>query len=201
MVSANNGKFRKDIIRSLTARLAIKMLVTALVVVNVIRGKRIIVVLLGNESKERIVHNASFPGKHRCPVACGAVHPRRNECCSFQLTVLCLLFVQSSLRHLFWFPCLMLLNIHVRLHPPLFKFPIIEVYWVISLVTTICHPTGPAEGEGLEGLEGLQPPHFFENYKELLRKKCFQPPPPHFESLVTPPPHFQSSSAGPVPIV
>ena len=42
--------------------------------------------------------------------------------------------------------------------------------------------SGPAEGEGLGG---LQPPHFFENYKELLRKKCFQPP--HFELLVSPP--------------
>ena len=53
--------------------------------------------------------------------------------------------------------------------------------------------TGPAEGEGLGGLQLAQPPppHFFENYKELLRKKCFQPlppPPPHtnFESLVSP---------------
>ena len=46
---------------------------------------------------------------------------------------------------------------------------------------------------------GAKTPHFFENYKELLRKKCFQPP--HFGSLVSPPPppppHFQSSSAGP----
>ena len=43
--------------------------------------------------------------------------------------------------------------------------------------------TGPAEGEGLGG---LQPPHFFGNFKELLRKRCFQPP--HFESLFSPPP-------------
>ena len=34
---------------------------------------------------------------------------------------------------------------------------------------------GPAEGEGLGG---LQPPHLFGNFKELLRKRCFQPPPP-----------------------
>ena len=58
--------------------------------------------------------------------------------------------------------------------------------------------SGPAEGEGLGG---LQPPHFFGNFKELLRKRCFQSP--HFESLFSPPPpppHFQSSSAGPVTI-
>ena len=55
--------------------------------------------------------------------------------------------------------------------------------------------SGPAEGEG-QGV--LQPPHFFRNFKELLRKRCFQPPPPpptlsHYSA----PPHFQSSSAGP----
>ena len=32
-----------------------------------------------------------------------------------------------------------------------------------------------ARGGG--GARGLQPPHFFENYKELLRKKCFSAPP------------------------
>ena len=32
------------------------------------------------------------------------------------------------------------------------------------------------------------------NFKESLRKRCFQPPPPP----PPPPPHFQSSSAGPV---
>ena len=43
--------------------------------------------------------------------------------------------------------------------------------------------SGPAEGEGLGE---LQPPHFFGNFKELLRKRCFQPP--LFESLFAPPP-------------
>ena len=42
--------------------------------------------------------------------------------------------------------------------------------------------SGPAEGEG-QGV--LQPPHFFRNFKELLRKICFQPP--DFESLFSPP--------------
>ena len=46
---------------------------------------------------------------------------------------------------------------------------------------------------GGRGAGGLQPHHLFENYKELLRKRCFQPPPPspphtHFEPLVSPPP-------------
>ena len=41
-------------------------------------------------------------------------------------------------------------------------------------------------------LVGLQPYHFFENYKQLIRKKW----PHHFESLVSPH-HFQSSSAVP----
>ena len=57
--------------------------------------------------------------------------------------------------------------------------------------------SGPAEGEGLGG--GLQPPHFFGNFKELLRKRCFQPPHPPFWVTIQPP-HFQSSSAGPVTI-
>ena len=43
---------------------------------------------------------------------------------------------------------------------------------------------GPRRGRGWGGFSP-PPPHFFENYKELLRKKCFQPP--HFESLVSPP--------------
>ena len=38
---------------------------------------------------------------------------------------------------------------------------------------------------GGEGAGGLQPPHFFGNFKELLRKRCFQLP--HFESLFSPP--------------
>ena len=38
----------------------------------------------------------------------------------------------------------------------------------------------PAEGKWLEGVRPH--PKFFENYKELLRKGCFQAPPP-------PPPH------------
>ena len=42
--------------------------------------------------------------------------------------------------------------------------------------------TGPAEGEG-QG--GLQSPHFFGNFKELLRKRCFHAP--HFESQFSPP--------------
>ena len=41
-----------------------------------------------------------------------------------------------------------------------------------------------ARGGGGAG-EGLQPPHFFGNFKELLRKRCFQPP--HFKSLFSPP--------------
>ena len=42
---------------------------------------------------------------------------------------------------------------------------------------------GPAE-VGVAG-EASSPPHFFGNFKELLRKRCFQPP--HFESLVRSP--------------
>ena len=47
------------------------------------------------------------------------------------------------------------------------------------------------------------PPHLFENYKELLRKSVFSPPPSHFESLVSNPPppthtHIQSCFAAPV---
>ena len=42
-----------------------------------------------------------------------------------------------------------------------------------------------ARGGGGAGGGGASAPHFFENYKELLRKKCLQPP--HFESLVSPP--------------
>ena len=41
-----------------------------------------------------------------------------------------------------------------------------------------------ARGGG--GAGGLQPRRFFENYKELLRKSVFSPP-PHFESLFSPP--------------
>ena len=38
----------------------------------------------------------------------------------------------------------------------------------------ICIETaGIAVGGGGEGLVVLQPYHFFENYKDLLRKKCF----------------------------
>ena len=48
---------------------------------------------------------------------------------------------------------------------------------------TVWGSTNRARGGG--GAGGLQPLHFFGNYKELLRKRCFQPP------------HFQSSSAGP----
>ena len=50
---------------------------------------------------------------------------------------------------------------------------------ILSLLQIISLSPGPAEREGLGG--GLQRPHFFENYKELLRKT----------------PHFQSSSAVP----
>ena len=47
-----------------------------------------------------------------------------------------------------------------------------------------------ARGGGGAGGGGLHPPpHFFGNFKELLRKRCFQPP------------HFQSSSAGPESVV
>ena len=52
-------------------------------------------------------------------------------------------------------------------------------------------------GRGAEGASAPPPPHFFGNFKELLRKRCFQPPTSgHFESLVSPP-HFRSSSASP----
>ena len=50
---------------------------------------------------------------------------------------------------------------------------------------------GGALGEGGRGAEAHSPPNFFGNFKELLRKRCFQPP--HFETLFTPPP----SHAGP----
>ena len=43
---------------------------------------------------------------------------------------------------------------------------------------------GPTEG-GSRGGFSPHPPFFFGNFKELLRKICFQPP--HFESLVSPP--------------
>ena len=71
---------------------------------------------------------------------------------------------------------------------------IVNVFMIVTAVTVTA--AGPALGKG-QG--GLQPPHFFGNFKELLRTRCFQPP--HFESLVSPPPpppHFQSNSAGPV---
>ena len=55
-----------------------------------------------------------------------------------------------------------------------------------------CTISGPAEGEG-QG-RGLQPPHFFGNFKELLRKKVFSALPLWVTSQ---PLHFQSSSAGP----
>ena len=59
MASANKGRFRMDVTRSLTARLQIKKLVTVLVVVNLIRGRRIDA-LPANESTKRIAHNASL---------------------------------------------------------------------------------------------------------------------------------------------
>ena len=43
---------------------------------------------------------------------------------------------------------------------------------------------GPVMGGG--GGRGASAPNFFVNFKDLLRKRCFQPP--HFESLVSPPP-------------
>ena len=43
-----------------------------------------------------------------------------------------------------------------------------------------------ARGGGGAGGASAPPPHFFGNFKELLRKRCFQPP--HFESLGSPPP-------------
>ena len=49
-------------------------------------------------------------------------------------------------------------------------------------------------GGGGAGGASAPSPHFFGNFKELLRKKVFSAP--HFESLVSPPPHFQSSSVG-----
>ena len=50
-----------------------------------------------------------------------------------------------------------------------------------------------ARGGGGAGRASAPPPpthtHFFGNFKELLRKRCFQPPSPlpHFESLFSPP--------------
>ena len=44
----------------------------------------------------------------------------------------------------------------------------------------VCGGGGDERGEGGGR---LQPPHFLKNYKELLRKRCFQPP--HFEPLVS----------------
>ena len=60
-----------------------------------------------------------------------------------------------------------------------------SAFYLHKIFPSRSHPklSGPAEGEGLGG---LQPPHFFGNFKELLRKRCFQPP--HFESLFAPPP-------------
>ena len=52
--------------------------------------------------------------------------------------------------------------------------------------------SGPAKGLG-EGAGPPSPPplHFFENYKELLRKDVFIPPPtPHSQSLIVRPPHL-----------
>ena len=44
---------------------------------------------------------------------------------------------------------------------------------------------GPRRGRGWGGFSPPPPPTFFGNCKELLRKRCFQPP--HFESLFSPP--------------
>ena len=52
--------------------------------------------------------------------------------------------------------------------------------------------TGLADGEGQGGGGGL-PPTFFRTFKELLKKRCFQPPTLSHYSV----PHFQSSSASP----
>ena len=61
---------------------------------------------------------------------------------------------------------------------------------------------GPQRGRGFGGFSPSPPlhPHFFGNFKELLRKRCFQPPPPPPPPLwvTIQPPHFQSSSAGPL---
>ena len=63
-----------------------------------------------------------------------------------------------------------------------------------GLFHSLAQKQGPRRGRGWGGLQPPPPPHFFENYKELPRKKCFQPPPLWVTSQ---PPHFQSSSAGP----
>ena len=62
-----------------------------------------------------------------------------------------------------------------------------------AVLTSKLHIRARGGGEGQRA-----PPHFFENYEELLRKRVFSPPPP------PPPPthththtHFQSSSVVP----
>ena len=76
------------------------------------------------------------------------------------------------------------------MHFKVFQYTVIHysnsfVFELFSPTNRIIPKTnaGPAEGEGLGGLQ--PPPHFFGNFKELLRKRCFQPL--HFESLFSPP--------------
>ena len=124
MVSANKGRFRREGTRSLTASLQIKMLVTVLVVVNLVRGRRI-VALPANESTRRIAHNASLISiclvsqeSTEVPLLVELFILVEINAVFFKLTVLCLLFIQSSLKHLVLrFPCLMVLNSYVRLNP------------------------------------------------------------------------------------
>ena len=52
---------------------------------------------------------------------------------------------------------------------------------LVEVITRFIILQGEGQGE-------LHAPHFFGHFKELLRKRYFQSPLPHFESLVTPPP-------------
>ena len=55
----------------------------------------------------------------------------------------------------------------------------------VAIKRWITSEQGPWRGRGRGGFSPPPPPHFFRNFKELLRNRIFQPP------------HFQSSSAGP----
>ena len=64
-----------------------------------------------------------------------------------------------------------------------FEFRAVSNQYVINEAELFTPQGYRARGGG--GAGGALAPHFFENNKELLRKKSFQPP--HFESLVSPP--------------
>ena len=86
-----------------------------------------------------------------------------------------------------WWQCFRLFALAILFHSILFLvqlFYSIQFCWLLPFYFyCILSYQGPRRGRGWGGLS--PPPHFFENYKELLRKKYFQPP--HFESLVSSP--------------